>query len=235
MKAVWLAIPLLLLMAPSASACLSTPASADGAGTVAPLLDMQFLDKQKCKAPDHSDCTVAPTADAPFEMDGVLVWEWAVDNCEATNVAISADPIVITFPPFPRNPSWLKLTMTPSEISIPVDQQWDLADDAIDPTTQTFIMREKYDIHVTIERVGEPTQDELDRVEVKNGVVEVYAKAVSSQTPGFQPGFAFENFRLDASSLLVASGDSAGEDTPAPSFGLVTLALAALAVGLRRR
>lgn len=227
MRVTLLALSALLLLAPGASACFG---GLDGQA-VAPLLDMQFPDKKKCKAPDHSDCTLAPGE--TFRMEGKLTWQWDVDNCEATNIAISVDPIVIDFPDFPRNPTWLKLSMDPPQISIPFEQQWDLLDDKIDPATQKITMYEEWPITVTIERVGDPTPEEQDKIDAKNGVVEMYAKAVSSETDGFQPGFAFENFRFSAQAP--GSATSGSNDAPAPSFAFLALALVAVAVALRRR
>src|SRR5205085_2327483 len=90
-----------LLLVPMASACTGV-----GGNNVAPLLDLEFKDKQLCKdKATHKDCAPLPGDGKSFEMDGIVSWQWALDNCEAGRVSADTADYVITFPPFPRNPS----------------------------------------------------------------------------------------------------------------------------------
>ena len=229
MRILWVLVVLLLV--PAASACTGA-----GGANVAPLLDLQFTDKKLCKDREaHKDCTPLPEVGKSFEMEGLLTWQWALDNCEAGKVSADTSDYVVTFPPFPRNPSYMTLKIAPEEIHITAADQYDVTDDKVDPATGKYTIYEEYPVHVTITRTGEPNATELERLATKDWVPEIYAKAESPGTPAYQPGFTFEVFRFDGFGLQAMEKDSAKSSTPMPPLGLALVALAVAAFATRRR
>jgi hypothetical protein len=219
----WFAVLLLLVLAPGAQACA-------GAGT--PTLELDFPKPAGCArtAPEH--CPALPEADLPVVIEGTFVWSWQADQCTA-NVP-SATPVVVTFAGLERHTAgWLRMSTDPHEVVIPVQDQWDVQDDEVDPATGQHRGREAYPLTVTIELVGEPDEEALAKVANAGGAVDLFLKASAAATPTFGAGFGIETFLLDGRSALEpASG--AGRDAPAPPLP-VALALVGLAALARRR
>jgi hypothetical protein len=216
---------LALLLAPGASACQA----------VYPLIDLEFPQKVRCSPVAPEECDPAPrNATDDYVQEGTFHWRWDLDNCGASSFGPSMDPVVVTFAPYARNPSWLEATMEPAEITITFEDQWDLMDDQNDPASGSFTFREDYPVKITIHRTGDPTPDELARLDDRNGVVDLLLKALTSETPMFQAAITVEPFSFNAAPLLEPE-PAHGKESPAVPVPALALAFLACAVAARRR
>lgn len=217
----WFASLAVLVLLPGVQACAGTPT-----------LELDFPKPEGCSRLTPEGCPALPEADRPLVIEGTFVWSWQADQCTA-NVP-SPSPVVVTFTGLERHTTgWLRMSTDPHEVVIPVQDQWDVQDDEVDPATGQHRGREEYPLTVTIELVGEPDAEALERVANAGGAVDLFLKASAGATPTFGAGFGIETFLLDGRSAVEPAGN-AGRDAPSPPVPLA-LALVGLAALARRR
>jgi hypothetical protein len=210
----WLALGLLVVI-PGAQACQAVAA-----------LSFEFPADPACTRQTPTGCPPLPQADDPVVFDGVLVWSWEAESC---SLDLATSPVHISFEALERhNHGWLALTVSPREIVIPVQDQWDVTDDDVDPATGAFRAEERYPVQVSIALVGEPSREALASLAASDGAATMLLKASSSRATGVLESFAIASFRLDGTEVLP---ESSSRGLPAPSFGplLAGLGLAILA------
>lgn len=211
-----------LLLVPGVQAC---------SGATSSYLDLAFPRPDDCGRTQPEACPPLPEADVPYVVDGILTWGWESDACSAK--APSAMPVHIHLDPVEREAAgWLSLSVEPREILIPVQDQWDVLDDVVDPSG-TYRAQEQYPVRVTVSLVGEPSPAALERVAARNGLAQVNLKASAEATDTFAGVFTLQEFFFDGRPALEPAQD-AGREAPALSPSLVALALVALAVLARR-
>lgn len=222
----WLALVALLAL-PGVEACADR-----GAATAA--LDLAFPRPDGCKRDAPEACPALPEADVPLVVDGLLTWSWELDAaCSAT--VPSTSPVHIHLQGLERSAEgWLLLSAEPSEITIEPQRQWDVTNDDIDPANARFRSQESYPIRVTIALVGEPSAEALDRLDARNGLVQLDLRASSEASDTFLAVTTLESFLLDGRAAMEPEDDDAGRNVPSPS-ALLALAVLAFAAALRRR
>lgn len=220
----WFAV-VALVAAPGAQACVDSLATA--------ALDLEF--EKPCKRDAVDDCPVVPDADAPYSVEGLLVWSWEVDaQC---GVAVpSPDPIHVHLTGLERHfEGWLEVTAEPSEVTLEPTDQWDLTDDDVDPVTGRIVMRESVPIRAIVSLVGEPSPEGMGSLRNRQGVATVDLRAAAGETPAFLSVSDLESFLFDGRDWLEADGKQDGSrlSVPSPAFPLA-LAAVALAALVRR-
>lgn len=219
----WLALGLLLL--PGAEACAQS-------GTAK--LELEFEKNEDCARLTPEGCPALPEADLPLVLDGTFVWSWDVDPACSAFVPSPA-PIHVSFQGQVHDyAGWLAVEAEPKELFIPVEDQYDFTDDAVDPANARFQGREEYPLRVVISLVGEPSADGMTRLDNADGVVQLFLRASSNATSAFMAGYAIEQFFLDGGPVLDEANQANDREASMPSVLLVVAAVAIAAV-LRRR
>ena len=222
----WFALVALLAL-PGAEAC------ADQTGASA-ALDLTFPKPEGCKRDAPEACPALPEADFPLVIEGILLWSWELDAACSTTIP-STMPVHIHLQGLERTAAgWLEVTSDPSEITIEPQQQWDLTDDSIDPATARMRGQESFPLRVTIALVGEPSAEALDRLDARNGIVQVDLRALAEATDTFVGVSGLEAFLLDGRPAMEPADGDGGRDIPSPS-ALLALAVLGLAVAAARR
>ncbi len=254
MQAVMLGALALLLVAPTALAdvdvedALATDC-AEPCGYIVPIINLDFPEKQTCggsglifTGEEERDCAGLPALGETVRLDGTLTWYYDASEEPPYPKQVGED-IVITFGGTRNNPGWLEMAVEPGEFRI-TDQ--DLVNPVYfetegDPQTGTVLWyRYVQDLSVTFTRTGDPSAADLARIEDRDGILQVFLKAKSTESSQtYRESFGVEEFRFMATQGpgAVESPNAAANNNEAPGVAVPLLAVGALgaAVLARRR
>lgn len=227
----WLPAVALLLSAPLAQACVPA-ADTDGMDMEA-RMELRF-EHGDCARSNLDACPKLPDADAPLVMEGVLVWSSQTDKACSIG-APSVDPVTVNLEGVVRAyAGWLDLQADPSEILIPVTDQYTAPGGVPDPNEPLQHGVREYPVTVTISLVGEPSEEALQSLENTGGAIPLFVKARMGATAAYTAQFTMETFNLDGRSVLEEASRDAAKDVPATPAFLILVALGLAAV-LRRK
>lgn len=237
----------LLLIAPTAPAQVDAGRCAEPCGYIVPIIDLDFPEKKTCGGSGlvftgDSDrvCEELPALGESRQMQGSLTWYYDASE-EPPYPKTSGEDIVVSFSGTRNNPSWLQMEVVPGEIRI--DDVSLLHPDHFE-TEQTeqggtvIWYRFRVDITATFTRTGDPTEAELERITDRDGIVQVFLKAKSTESTNYRESFGVEEFRFAAfegDGSVTQPLQDADESTPGPALPLLALAALCLAAMRRRR
>lgn len=236
----------LLLIAPTATAQVDDARCAEPCGYIVPIIDLEFPEKQACggsglvfTGDGGNDCAPLPTADEPLVLQGTLTWYYDASEEPPYPKEVGQD-IVVSFDGTRNNPSWLEMEVEPGEILIDdvalVDPQR-FETEETDQGATVLWYRFRSDVTVTFTRTGDPSPQELERIEGRDGIVQVFLKAKSTESGStYRESFGVEEFRfsaLEGPGGVQSLQDEADQEAPGPALPL--LGLAVLGAALRRR
>ena len=238
----------LLLIAPTATAQVDDARCAEPCGYIVPIIDLEFPEKQACggsglvfTGDGDNDCAPVPEEGTPLVLEGVLTWYYDASEEPPYPKAVGED-IVVTFDGTRNNPSWLDMRVEPGEIRI---DDVALADPQRFETEETdqgatvLWYRFRVDVTVTFTRTGDPSPQELERIEGRDGIVQVFLKAKSTESGStYRESFGVEEFRFSAyegPGAVQSVQGADGREAPGPGVVLPLVGLAVLGAALRRR
>ncbi len=229
----------------STAGCVNPPC-----GYITPLLSLDLLDNRPCGAGvsygepiDGTKCMPPPTAEEPKVMEGEFVLRWSITE-EGYYTSDPNDPVVVEFLSPSSNPSFLDFTVEPSSFTLDASTLSDPSyikskerGDGSDELWYEYIQP----VTVTIERTGEPTEEDLQSIMNRDGQVRFLIRIHSDGSGStYRDSYGLElfAFHVDAAvegdSLRAISTSEDGRGTPFPAaVGVAGLMLAAVAV--RRR
>jgi len=239
-------LALAALPAGSPSPVPAAPESASCAppcGYINPLIDLDFPDKPKCgsgavvTAERPADCEVLMEDGASVSYPGTIRWYWVVSD-EATYPNDPQQPIEIGFSGTSSNPAYLDIRVAPEGFTIDTATLFSPDHFRVveGPNGQQVYYWYEQPIEVTIARSGAPEGRELEILQDRDGVQNLFLKAKSTASGDrFREAFGVEEFRFDARGALEAATPDGGGTRDTPAFGAaLVLALAVVAM-LRRR
>lgn len=178
-----------------------------------------------------------------FETDGRVQYYFDVDN---DGYVFDPDPTkqVIAKMGVNKQPPWAKTTVEPAEHVVPVGDPTNVKDDG---TTGQLKFEFEFPIHVKVEKLREPTLEELKKFTKSDGTYRIMINAYSNDSmagtdptgrpAGIQEGYGIKELRFISAEEPIYKQTAAQPDANAPSLGILALAAAvgATAVLLRRR
>lgn len=232
-----------------AGACLDAAAATAAAppcGYIVPQLALDFPDKPPCKGEtlggpvDLSKCIPMPEKGQSVEQQGTLRWYWDITQ-DGTYPIDPQEPIVIQFSGTATNPKYMELKVAPESFTLDAAAMASPENTKADASGNKLWFWYERPITVTLARVGDPTEPDLERIEGAGGVQKVFLKAKSNASgPYFKEAFGVEEFRFNAyqdPAIAAASGGPGSQE--APGVGpLAFVAAVSVALGLvllRRR
>ncbi len=228
-------------------------------GYILPQMDIEVADKMLCgggyliyaEGPPE-DCYAMLADGESRTFPATLKWFWEMSE-DGTYPKETGTEIYITFSGTATNPDWLQATVSGEDMQDGafVVTDADLASPdyiRVMPNAQgndaVYYWYEK-PIDITFTRSGEPSSQELKKLQDRHAVQTFFLKAKSSESgPRFKEAFAVEEFRFNACTdeAMAANIDKcplseetqSGDDVEAPGLPLVG-ALLILGVLARRR
>lgn len=179
-----------------------------------------------------------------FESDGKVQYYFDVDNDGYVFDPAPGEEVVIKMG-VTKQPSWVKTTVEPLEHVVPVNDPRYVQQAGA--TGQLEFVYE-FPIHVKVEKLREPTYEELKKLTKSDGTYRIMVNAYSNDSmagtdptgrpAGLQEGYGIKELRFISAnepSFMEAGSQSAQGE--APGFGLAAFvaALGATLVLLRRR
>lgn len=220
-------------------------AGAPPCGWIAPLLDLIMDDKPACGTGyilgaemDPADCMTPPPEGQPLVMTGTFRLYWELCE-EATYLNDAQDDIVVTFSGTNGNPQFIDFSIEPSTFTLDTatlfNPQYIVTEDRDGATTCWYDYRQP--VTLTFERNGDPTADDIQKIQNQNCIAQYYVKIQSDESgERFKTGWAIEPFRFHMlNDPLGESICSEGKSTPAVGAPVFVAGLAALALAVRRR
>jgi hypothetical protein len=185
--------------------------------------------------------------DNKFESDGRVQYYFDVDN---DGYVFDPDPReeIIVKMGVNKQPAWVKTTVEPAEHRIPISVA-DCPDCIkVDATGQAEYNYE-FPIKVTVEKIREPTLEELKKATKSDGTYRIMVNAYSNDSmagsdptgrpAGVQEGYGIKELRFVSAAEPVFVENVAQPQANAPGIGvfglLAAVAVGLAAVGLRRR
>jgi hypothetical protein len=218
---------LLLLAIPAAQAC-----------QVTPIVGMDFPDRAPCQIDIRTGaldgCEPLPGLGESRTYDGMVTWEWDVDQCTAEG-GIAQGDMTFTFDVSRLNPAWMPVTFDPPIVVATPAEYYNPTDVTNDPNAgRTYSSGEKpFQVTFTYERM--PNAKEIENLEDRDGAARFFLK-VLAESEGAQPAFGISQFTFDGRPLLAEVEAARPQDEDAPGIPLVfALAAIALAGFLRRK
>ncbi len=232
----------LAVLAPLASAEPEAQDCAAPCGWVNPLINLDFPDKPKCGAGqaagnlDRSQCFALPALGDSVVLEGKLIWYWDMTN-EGTYPNDPLTDIQVSFAGTASNPAWMEAKVEPEGFTIGTADLFNPTNfkvDQTDPTQNRVFFWFERPITLAITRTGDPTPQDLERAEARDGVLPFFVKAKSTESSDrYKAAFGVEEVRFDT--LADPAFTDAEAATPAPGLALVAAAVAAAALIRRRR
>ncbi len=203
-------------------------------GWINPLIAMDFDDKPRCRNLD--DCLTPPAPGEEVTMQGLFSWYWEMSE-DGTYLDDATTDIIVSFSGTASNPSWLDFTVEPESFAI-------TSADLFTPTYMetrgegpeaSLWYNYQVPLTVTFTRTGDPTPAELERIQDRAGVQNLFVKAKSTESSDrFKAAFGVEEFRFLATEDPVIA-ESMDEGIPAPGLLVGVGGLVAAAFAARRR
>ncbi len=236
-----LALALLVPALPSAAANCNEPC-----GYIVPIIDLDFPDKQLCGGSglvftgdgEARDCAIVPALGTSMSLQGTLTWFYDASEEPPYPKAVGED-IVISFSGTRNNPSWLKMEVTPGEMSITdadlvSPEHFELEEDS--QGGQVLWFRYQQEITVTFTRTGDPSTAEAQRIANNEGMLQVFLKAKSTGSSStYRESFGVEEFRfLMSEDSADVPTDTVDNEAAGPALPLILAVLGALVLVRRR-
>lgn len=214
----------------ASNACANPPC-----GYISAFVNLQMEDKKPCRKPDLSDCATVPAPGESATFQGLFQYYWKISE-DATYPFNPQTPIKVSFAGVASNHKWLPISIEPKTLEIGIADMVDPANHRVEEQNGNQVLFYWFErpVTITIKNEGTPTEEELSRIEAKDGRATLLLKVkTTANEPYFKEGFGTEDFRFDASSLV---NPAAASSRDAPAGGLLAglVALAAVAT-LRRR
>lgn len=214
-------------------------------GWIDPILDIDLPEKLQCGSGyraaqelDPSECHALPEDGGSLTLEGTFRFYWDMSE-EGTYPNDPNEDIVVTFGGSGSNPGWLSVVVEPAQFVIGTAELFNpdyWKPEENEQGTQRILFWFEQPITVTIERDGEPTPEDIDRMVARNGVQVFFVKVKSTGSgERFRPAFGIEEFRFYGLQDEGVKEQLPGNDTPAPGMLVGAAALAAIAVAARRR
>jgi MYXO-CTERM domain-containing protein len=206
-------------------------ACAPPCGWIIPIIDLHFPDRP-------TDCMPVPTKDAPVVLTGTLRWYWEISE-DGHYLNDPNQPIEITLGGTSSNPSYIGLSFAPESFTLNTADLFNpeyMKTEGQAPNQRVWFWFEA-PVELTLTRTGDPTPEEQERLQNRNGVGNLFAKAKSSASgETFKESFGIEEFRFETWTQHGADGDGKNGGNQATPAALALLLVALLfAVAVRRR
>jgi hypothetical protein len=224
----------------------------------APTIHAQTVDIDADRCADFPPCGPIPAiitifldkskgltfTDNVFESDGRVQYFFDVDN---DGYVFDPDPTqeVIVKMGVNKQPPWVKTTVEPTEHVVPVNDPTFVKDDG-SATQKKF--EYEFPIHVKVEKIREPTYEELKKLTKSDGTYRVMVNAYSNDSmagtdptgrpAGLQEGYGIKELRfISAEEPVFQAGSTSAAAGEAPGLGIIGFvgALGATLLLLRRR
>ncbi|HEX9815931.1 MAG TPA: hypothetical protein VGB18_03035 [Candidatus Thermoplasmatota archaeon] len=179
-----------------------------------------------------------------FESDGRVQYYFDVDN---DGYVYDPDPTqeVVIKMGVNKQPAWVKTTVEPAEMVVPVNDPRYIKE-AGAPGQLEFVF--EFPIHVTVEKLREPSYEELKKVTKSDGTYRIMINAYSNDSmaghdtlgrpAGLQEGYGIKELRFISAEEQAFKDNAAAQPAGnAPGVGLLAFvaAMGATIVLLRRR
>lgn len=193
---------------------------------------------------DFTECMSPPKEGQPMVFQGDFRLTWEVSE-ESTYLNDPNDPIVVTFRPTGSNPDFIDFSVEPSSFELGTDTLFNPTYYVTKENGGTTSVWYEYiqPVTVTFTRNGDPTPDDIETIQNKDGQVRVLVRIHSDSSGStYKDSYGLESFVfhiraaeddpvLDEITLL----NEDGRETPLPSLFLLVAAVAMAAVVARRR
>lgn len=223
----------------------------------APIVQADIVDVEAARCADFPPCGPIPAIitifmdkskgltfeNNLFESDGRVQYYFDVDN---DGYVFDPDPTqeVTIKMGVNKQPPWVKTTVEPAEMVVPVNDPRNIKD-AGAPGQLEFVY--EFPIHVKVEKLREPTYEELKKLTKSDGTYRIMVNAYSNDSmaghdtlgrpAGLQEGYGIKELRFISAEEESFKQHAAQPEANAPGIGLTAFvaAIGATMVLLRRR